>query len=118
MILGTPDVVLVEQAAGYHGGQGPFLRRTLLDGVPGSVFKYVRDVTIPAGSLIGEHRHVGDDEVFFIISGTGVMRVDDEECTLGPGSAVLTLSGSVHSLRNDGPTDLRIFVACAKTSAG
>jgi len=118
MILGTPDNIPVEQAAGYHGGQGPFLRRTLLDGVPGSVFKYVRDVTIPAGSAIGEHHHVNDDEVFFIISGTGMMRVDDDECRVGPGTAVLTLSGSAHSLRNDGPADLRIFVACAKTSVG
>ena len=117
MNLGTPEAIPLEVSSSYHGGQGPFVRRTLLAGVPDSVFQYVRDVTIPAGSVIGTHRHVGEDEVFFVISGTGVMRVDDEERTVGPGCAILTISGSSHSLRNDGPGDLRIFVACAKTGA-
>jgi mannose-6-phosphate isomerase-like protein (cupin superfamily) len=86
-----------------------------LDGVPGSVFKYVRDITIPPGSFIGEHSHLADDEVFFFISGTGVMVVDGEERAVGPGSAVLTLSGNVHGIRNEGTEDLRIFVACARS---
>lgn len=115
MILATPDISPVEHAAGYHGGAGPFFRRTFLDGIPGSVFKYLRDVTIPAGSVVGEHQHVGDEEVFFIISGQAVIRVDNEERTVGPGSAILTLSGSTHSIRNEGTEDLRIFVACAKS---
>ena len=116
MIIGSPESVPGEYSSGYHGGDGPFFRRTLLSNVPGSAFKYVRDITIPVGTIIGEHGHLGDEEVYFIISGTGIMNVDGEEKTIGPGSAVLTLSGSVHSIRNDGPEELRLFVACAKTT--
>jgi mannose-6-phosphate isomerase-like protein (cupin superfamily) len=116
MIIGTPDTVPVEKATAYHGGAGPFSRRTLLDGIPGSVFKYVRDIYIPPGSFVGEHSHVADDEIFFIISGNGIMVVDDEERAVGPGSAILILSGSVHGIRNEGTEDLRLFVACAKSA--
>lgn len=114
MILGTPETVPVEHSEAYHGGKGSFFRRTLLDGVPGSVFKYVRDITVPPGSVIGEHPHSDDEEVYFIISGTGVMVVDGEERVVGPGSAILTLSGSTHGIRNDATENLRLFVVCAR----
>jgi mannose-6-phosphate isomerase-like protein (cupin superfamily) len=117
MIIGTPETIPVEHSTGYHGGKGPFSRRTLLSDVPGSVFKYVRDITIPAGSIIAEHTHIGDEEVYFVISGSGIMIVDGEECGLGPGSAVLTMTGSTHGIRNEGTEDLRIFVACARVAS-
>ena len=90
--------------------------RTLLTDLPNTVFRYVRDFTLLPGSSIGEHPHLGDDEIYFIISGTGVMVVDGEEQDVGPGAVVLTLSGSSHGLRNTGQEDLRMFVACATTS--
>ena len=88
--------------------------RTLLDNVPGSAFKYMRDLTLYPGSSIGEHPHAGDEEVYFVISGSGVMVVDGEERIAGPGSVTLTQSGSQHGLRNEGTEPLRIFVVCAK----
>ncbi len=115
MILGTPDTINGEYDSAYHGGEGTFFRRTLLEEVPSSAFRYVRDITLHPSSIIGEHPHFVEDEIYFIISGTGVMTVDDEEQVVGPGTAILTLSGSVHAIRNQGPEDLRILVACART---
>lgn len=114
MILGTPDTIPGEQGSESHGGKGEYFVRTLLDKVPSSAFKYVRDLTLYPGSSIGEHLHSGDEEIYFIISGTGVMVVDGEECVVGPGSVILTQSGSRHGLCNEGAEDLRIFVACAQ----
>jgi mannose-6-phosphate isomerase-like protein (cupin superfamily) len=114
MILGTPDTAPGERGHNSHGGAGEYFVRTLLEDVPGSAFKYVRDLTLYPDSSIGEHPHAGDDEIYFVISGTGIMVVDGQEQRVGPGAAVLTLSGSSHGLRNEGGEDLRIFVACAK----
>jgi mannose-6-phosphate isomerase-like protein (cupin superfamily) len=116
MIVGTPDTVPLEHSEAYHSGKGPYSRRTLLQDVRGSAFKYVRDITIPPGTVIGEHPHSGDDEIYFVISGTGIMLVDGEERVLGPGSAVLTISGSAHGIHNEGADPLRIFVACARNA--
>jgi len=114
MILGTPDSVPGERGSESHSGTGAYFVRTLLDKVPASAFKYVRDLTLYPGSTIGEHLHTGDEEIYFIISGSGVMVVDGEERLVGPGSAILTQSGSHHGLRNEGTEDLRIFVVCAQ----
>ena len=117
MILGTPETFPGERAQESHGGSGGYFVRTLLDSPPDSAFRYVRDLILDPGSSIGDHPHEGDDEVYFIISGSGVMQVDGEQRSIGPGSAVLTRSGSHHGLVNTGTLDMRICVACASCSA-
>jgi len=116
MIVGTPQEIQGETSTGSHGGVGAYFVRTLLDAVPGSSFRYVRDLTLEPGASIGDHPHQGDDEVYFIISGAGVAAVDGEERRVDAGSAILTRSGSHHALRNTGAEPLRLFVACAWTS--
>lgn len=113
MIVGTPDAIPGQHRTASHGGKGEYFVRTLFEGIPDCIFKYVRDLTLYPGSTVGPHLHADDEEIFFIIAGTGVMVVDDEECRVGPGSVVLTQAGSRHGLRNEGPEDLRVFVACA-----
>ncbi len=115
MILGEPETIPGELGSESHGGKGKYFVRTLLDNVPGSAFKYMRDLTLYPGSSIGDHPHSGDEEVYFVISGTGVMVIDGEERVVGPGSATLTPSGSHHGLRNEGTEHLRIFVVCAES---
>jgi mannose-6-phosphate isomerase-like protein (cupin superfamily) len=114
MIIATPETAPGERGSRSHGGAGEYSVRTLLDQVPGaSAIKYVRDLTLYAGSSIGPHPHSGDEEIYFVISGSGVMDVDGEERPVGPGSVVLTLSGSQHGLQNTGDQELRIAVICA-----
>lgn len=117
MIIGTPEMVTGERAQGSHGGSGEYFVRTLLESPSNSSFRYVRDLTLDPGSSIGDHPHEGDDEVYFIISGTGVMQVDGEQRNVGPGSAVLTRSGSHHGLVNNGALHMRVCVACARSTA-
>lgn len=69
---------------------------------------------LPPGSSIGYHEHDGEEEVFYILSGTG--HVTDQGSTsqagtvseVGPGDAVLTGGGAGHSIANRGtePLDL------------
>jgi mannose-6-phosphate isomerase-like protein (cupin superfamily) len=113
MIIATPDSIPGEDGSASHGGKGEYFVRTLLDDVPRSAFKYIRDLTLYPGSSVGEHLHEDDEEIYFVISGIGVMVVDGEERIVGPGTVVLTKSGSRHGLKNGGTEDLRIFVACA-----
>jgi quercetin dioxygenase-like cupin family protein len=114
MIIVTPDDVAEEKSEGYHGGSGSFTRRTHFQNLPGSNFKYVRDIHVPAGSIIGLHKHTDDEEIFFFIEGTGKIEVDGETRRIVPGSVVLTLPGSSHKVENDGESELRLFVACVK----
>ena len=54
--------------------------------------------TIPEGSTAGLHTHVGNDEWFYILSGTATLVVDGEARTIASGDIVLTRSGSTHEI--------------------
>ncbi len=54
MIIGTPDTITLEYGRESLGGESGYSVRTLLDGVPGSAFKYVRDLILCPSSSIGE----------------------------------------------------------------
>jgi mannose-6-phosphate isomerase-like protein (cupin superfamily) len=56
------------------------------------------------------HSHEGQEEVFFFLSGRGLVRVNEEEIEVGPGHCVFCPMGSFHQVINPGDTILR-FVA-------
>jgi mannose-6-phosphate isomerase-like protein (cupin superfamily) len=51
------------------------------------------------------HVHHGDDEAWYVLSGTLGFRLGDEEIEAGAGSAVLARRGTPHTFRNAGPTE-------------
>ena len=113
MILRGPVNVKGENAFNSHGGAGQYFVRTLLTNEFDSSLKYVRELILEPGSSIGMHAHNGDEEVYYIIEGKGLMTVDKEEREIAAGDIVLTKSGSSHGLKNNSPDILKIFVACA-----
>jgi quercetin dioxygenase-like cupin family protein len=46
------------------------------------------------------HAHGGQDKVYYVIEGTGVFRVGDEEKQLGPGEIALAPAGQNHGVFN------------------
>jgi len=113
MIVKGPATISGEWGHNSHGGKGEYFVRTLLTTEFKSTLKYIRDLTLKAGSSIGVHPHQDDEELYFVIAGHGTMIVDEEEEAVGPGDVVLTHPGSRHGLRADLGEELRIFVACA-----
>jgi mannose-6-phosphate isomerase-like protein (cupin superfamily) len=60
-----------------------------------------------------EHHHTLADEVYFVRSGSGRIRVDGETCGLQPGDTVIIRPGQRHKLWAGGPEDLVLIVTCA-----
>ena len=56
------------------------------------------------------HRHSREDEISYVLSGRGVMTIDDKSFEVTPGTAVLTRPGSSHGLKQAGPDDLVIMI--------
>jgi len=114
MIIQGRDTIKNEILENSHGGNGQYEVRTMYDNGFDSSMSYIRELVLHAGSTIGLHPHEGDEEIYYIISGTGEMVVDDETQPVKPGDTILTKSGSVHGLNNTSNEDLKIFVVCAK----
>ena len=61
---------------------------------------------IPPGEALHEHRHQ-QAEIYLILEGTGLVRIDGKARPVGAGSAVFIPGNVVHSCENPGASDLR-----------
>ena len=61
---------------------------------------------IPPAEALHEHRHQ-QAEIYLILEGTGLVRIDGKARPVGAGSAVFIPGNVVHSCENTGASDLR-----------
>jgi len=102
-----PDIAKNEP--GTHNGGGQTVGYSFFDKTPGMKFVF-RKRALKPGSGIGYHEQK-EDEVYYVLSGHGVMTLDDKAMDIGPGTAVLTRPGSSHGLKQVGNEDLVILIA-------
>jgi quercetin dioxygenase-like cupin family protein len=97
---------------GSHDGGGMTVGHYFFDDVEQGKLFFRKRVLHP-GSAIGSHFQ-GRDEIFYCLSGKGILTMNGKEMEMIPGDAVLTLPGNTHSLRQVGDSDLVIFIVSAK----
>jgi quercetin dioxygenase-like cupin family protein len=66
----------------------------------------------PGQSQAG-HRHAVGDKLYYVLSGTGRIRVDADERAVVPGDLVCAPAGSDHAVHNPGPERLALLVMMA-----
>ena len=59
------------------------------------------------------HSHEGQDKLYFILEGSGMVQVGDRTEHLSAGDAAFAPSGIVHSIRNPGPERLVVMAVLA-----
>jgi mannose-6-phosphate isomerase-like protein (cupin superfamily) len=64
---------------------------------------------LPRGSAIGFHRHEGEEEIFYILSGEGVVDDNGETKRVAAGDAVLTGGGAGHAIENQADEPLELM---------
>ena len=63
------------------------------------------------------HRHAVGDKLYFVLEGTGQIRVGNEERAANPGDLVCAPAGEDHGVRNPGPGRLTLLVMMAPKPA-
>ena len=71
------------------------------------------EATVHPGEATERHYHGASEEIYFVLEGEGELEVEGELRHVGPGDAVLLPPGARHTIRNDGPGDLRFLCSCA-----
>ena len=101
-----------EDIEGYAGGQG-VLEFTKL--VPTELLKdeakLIKFIRFQPGAGLGEHAHVDNFEVYYILGGHGIAVDDGKEVAVTTGDVVYTADGASHSIRDAGDGDL-VMLAC------
>jgi len=105
------DKKLLRPMEAYRGGKGTAQYRRALDP---SVFltnwSYVDHLLLPPGSSEGLHRHMGVEEIYFVLNGEGEAHINDETAPIRKGDAAPVLLNEAHSFRNNGSQDLEFMI--------
>ncbi len=88
----------------FKGGEGEFLVKMFTDGAG----KIMRG-TLEPGSTIGYHKHEGNCEIIYILSGAGKCLYEGGEEALSAGDCHYCPEGKSHSLINNGVENLEFF---------
>jgi mannose-6-phosphate isomerase-like protein (cupin superfamily) len=102
------DAEVAKQEPGTHNGGGQTVGYSFFDKTPGLKLVF-RKRALKPGSGIGYHEQK-EDEIYYVLSGRGVMTIDDKSFDVGPGAAILTRPGSSHGLKQAGNEDLVIMI--------
>lgn len=71
---------------------------------------FIDYVEIPPGSSIGIHRHGDNEEVYFIVEGSGIMTTNDEQYRVHGGDLIVNYRGWSHGLKNNMDMPLKVLV--------
>ena len=100
-----------------RGGNGDTeMRKILMDA--GELYgkgRMFNHMILAPGRSIGEHRHEGDNEIFYFLSGTGEYNDNGTIVEVGPGDTTICSDGELHGLKNTGDVPLE-FIALIRYS--
>ena len=70
------------------------------------------DILEPGKSTI-EHYHPKTEEIYYVLEGKGLMKIDGEKQAVSKGDGIVILPGKKHKLWNTGNTELIILCCCS-----
>jgi mannose-6-phosphate isomerase-like protein (cupin superfamily) len=109
IVRNVRDKAVVETTYLAHGGA---IAQMILDRRILKEIGFLAIATLAPGKKIEAHVDPME-EIYFVLSGSGEMAVDDENCQVGTGDATWIPTGSSHSLLNNGNEDLVILVVAS-----
>ena len=102
------DTQVAKDEPGTHNGGGMTVGYSFFAKVP-SLKLVFRKRAFKPGSGVGLHTQK-EDEIYYVLSGRGTMTLDGKTVDITPGTAVLTRTGSSHSLKQAGNEDLVVLI--------
>lgn len=108
MVIVAEEDMKVEEAP-PHGKIGMSTAWRISDAVPVRAFEFRKRALHP-GSAIGIHP-ISHDEIYYVLSGEGVVHSDGEEQVLAAGMAAYLYTGAQVGIRQTGVEPLVIIIA-------
>ena len=71
------------------------------------------EATLPSGARTQAHFHPQSEEIYFVLRGEGILRIEGTQSILKPGHAVAIAPGVRHQMENRGRGELVFLCCCA-----
>ena len=118
----APPMVVIDEAATVreeappHGQIGMSTAWRISDAVPAPRSFEFRKRALHVGAAIGVHP-IDHDEIYYVLSGTGIVHSDGEEKVLTAGTAAWLYKGAKVGIRQTGGEPLVLIIAYPNTAA-
>lgn len=106
------DLEVAKEEPGTHNGGGKTIGFNFF-GEAKSLKTAFRKRILKPGSSIGYHLQK-EDEIYYVISGNGTMKMNGKTFAVKPGDAILTRPGSSHGIAPNAGNDLTILIVYEK----
>ena len=107
------DIVRLSEAPPFVTKDGSEIRELLAYRNSAIRNQSLAEARLPVGAATQEHYHATTEEIYFITSGEGRMRIEGETREVRTGDAIAIPPGQKHKLWNTGPTPLTLLCCCA-----
>lgn len=71
---------------------------------------FIDRVVVPPDSTIGFHKHGKNEEMYIVLEGKGLMKIENEEIPVSKGDMILNPMGGRHGLVNNSSENIDLLV--------
>jgi mannose-6-phosphate isomerase-like protein (cupin superfamily) len=101
-----------EQVEPFVGDDGAIVRELASPRNAPLTRHSLAEIRHPPGIASKEHYHTEAEEVYYVLSGQGQVRIDGETQIIGPGDVVVIIPNQRHTVWQMGDEDLVLLVTC------
>ncbi|HVX14332.1 MAG TPA: cupin domain-containing protein [Pirellulales bacterium] len=107
------DVINIDRVSPFTTIDGSEIRELLAHRNSSIRQQSLAEARLPPGASTTPHYHPHTEEIYYILVGSGQMRLGEETRQVGPGDAIAIPPGSIHQITNTGQEVLRFLCCCA-----
>ena len=107
------DIRNIDRVTAFATKDGSEIRELLAHRNSSIRNQSLAEARVAPGQTTAPHYHPRTEEIYYILSGEGQMRIGDEVRRVGPGDAIAIPPGETHQITNTGSETLRFLCCCA-----
>lgn len=107
------DIQNIDRVAAFTTKDGSEIRELLAARNSCIRHQTLAEARLPSNTATMPHYHAKTEEIYYILEGCGIMRLEQETQAVGPGDAIAIPPGARHQIANPGPTTLKFLCCCA-----
>jgi len=107
------DIVNIDKVEAFTTKDGSEIRELLAHRNSCIEKQSLAEARLPVGYATTSHYHPQTEEIYYILEGTGEMRIGEELRQVGPGDAIAIPPGMEHQIANNGEVLLKFLCCCA-----
>jgi mannose-6-phosphate isomerase-like protein (cupin superfamily) len=107
------DIRHIDQVPAFTTKDGSEIRELLAHRNSCITKQSLAEARLAPGQQTTPHYHSQTEEIYYLLTGSGLMRIDDEERQVSAGDAIAIQPGAIHTITNTGTETLKFLCCCA-----